>query len=63
MHSQEAINLLYNTAKQTSTFRTKTWIEIDDDAHGTYNTNTNTSNLKLQRQNQLYLITFTHIYL
>ena len=34
MNCRKVINLLYNTAKQTSKFRTKIWIEIDDDARG-----------------------------
>ena len=42
--------MLYNTANQPSKFRTKNWVEINDDSRGTYNTNTqikvNTSMLK-----------------
>ena len=30
--------MLDNTSNQPTKFRTKNWIEINDDAHGTYNT-------------------------
>ena len=29
--------MLDNTPNEPSKFRTKTWVEINDDAHGTYN--------------------------
>ena len=31
--------MLDNTPNQTSKFRTKNWVEINDDSRGTYNTN------------------------
>ena len=39
MEYQKIINLLENTSYQPSKFRTKNWVEIDDDAHGKYSTN------------------------
>ena len=39
MEYQKIINLLDNTPNQPSKFRTKNWVEINDDARGTYNTN------------------------
>ena len=36
---QKIKNLLDNTPNQPSKFRTKKWVEINDDACGTYNTN------------------------
>ena len=39
MKYQNTINLLYNTLNQLSKFRTKNWIEIDDDLRGAFNTN------------------------
>ena len=33
------ISLLGNTPNQPTKFRTKNWVEINDGAHGTYNTN------------------------
>ena len=31
------INLLSNTPNQPTKLRTKNWVEINDDAHGTWN--------------------------
>ena len=31
--------MLDNTPKQPTKFKTKTWLEINDDSRGTYNTN------------------------
>ena len=50
MEYQKIINLLDNASNQPSKFRTKTWIEINDQSRGTYNTNSdirfNTTMLK-----------------
>ena len=39
MEYQKIINLLDNTPNQPTKFRSKNWVEINDDARGTYNTN------------------------
>ena len=39
MEYQKIINLLDNTPNQASKFRTKNWVEINDEARGTCNTN------------------------
>ena len=39
MEYQKIINLLDSTPNQPSKFRTKNWVEINDDALETYNTN------------------------
>ena len=39
MKYQKIINLLDNTPDEPSNFKTKYWVEINDDAQGTYNTN------------------------
>ena len=39
MEYKKIINLLDNTPNQPSKFRTKNWVKINDDPHGTYNTN------------------------
>ena len=39
MEYQKTINLLANTSNQPTKFRTKNWVEINDDARGTYSTN------------------------
>ena len=40
MEYQKIIKLLDNTSNQLSRFRTKNWVEINDDSRKTYNTNT-----------------------
>ena len=44
MEYQEIINLLDNTSNQPSKFRTKNWIEINDQSRGVYNTNSEPNN-------------------
>ena len=39
MEYQKIINLLDNTPNQPFKFRTKNWVEINDDLHRTYNNN------------------------
>ena len=39
MEQQKIMNLLHNTSNQPSKFRTKKWIEINDDSMETYNAN------------------------
>ena len=39
MEYQKIINLLDNTPNQPNKFRTKNYVEINDDVRGTYNTN------------------------
>ena len=39
MEYQKIINLVDNTTNQPIKFKTKTWVEINDDSHGMYNTN------------------------
>ena len=39
MEYQKIINLLDNTPNQPTKFRTKNWVEINDEERGTYNTN------------------------
>ena len=39
MEYQKIINLLDNIPNQPTKFRTKNWIEINDDSCGTYHTN------------------------
>ena len=50
MEYHKIINLLHDTPNQSTKFRTKNWIEINNDSRGTYNTNSqikfNTSMLR-----------------
>ena len=39
MEYQKIINLFDNTPNQITKFRTKNWVEINDDSRGMYNTN------------------------
>ena len=39
MEYQKIVNLLDNTPNQPSKFRTRNWVEINDDSCGTYNNN------------------------
>ena len=39
MEFQKIINLLDNTPNQPSEFKTKNWVEINDESRGTYNKN------------------------
>ena len=39
MEYKKIINLLGNAPNQSSKFRTKKWVEINDDSRGMYNTN------------------------
>ena len=39
MEYQKITNLLENTPNQLSEFRTKNWIEVNDESHETYNVN------------------------
>ena len=39
MEYKKIINLFDNMNIQRSNFRTKSWVEVNDDGRGTYNTN------------------------
>ena len=39
MEYQKIINLLDNTQSQPTKFKTKNWVEINDDVYGTFNSN------------------------
>ena len=39
MEYQKIINLAENTPNQLSKFRTKNWVNINDESRGTYNVN------------------------
>ena len=39
MEYQKIINLLENTPNQPSKFRTKAWVEVNNESRGTYNVN------------------------
>ena len=39
MEYQKIANLIDNASNQLSKFRTKNWVEINDESRGTYNVN------------------------
>ena len=39
MEHKKKINLLYNTSNKSFKFRTKNWVEVNDNLRGMYNTN------------------------
>ena len=39
MEYQKIINLLHDTTNKPSKFRTRNWVEINDESRGTYNAN------------------------
>ena len=62
MQYQEIIKMLDNTPNQSSKFRTKNWVEINNDARGTYN-KCSQIKFKSSYQSQVYVIIVIHIYL
>ena len=62
MEYQKTINLLVNTPKQTSKFRTKTLVEVNNESRGTYNVNsqikfkTSTLRLSLGDYSDVYIL-------
>ena len=63
MGYQKIIQLLHNTPNQPTKFRTKTWIEINNDSRGTYNTNSQTKFKTLMLRSSLCDYSDTYILL
>ena len=61
MENQNIINLLDNKPNQPSKFRTKNWVEINDDSRRTYNTNSQIKFKYLMSSSSLYDYRYTHI--
>ena len=62
MEYQKILNFLENTPNQPSKFKTKNWVEINDESHGEYNTSCQIK-LKLQSKGQVYVIIVMRTYL
>ena len=62
MEYQKIINFLDNTLNQPTKFITKTWVEINDDSCGPYQTNSLVKSKTLMLD-QVYVIIVMHIYL
>ena len=62
MEYQKTINLLVNTPKETSKFRTKTLVQVNNESRGTYNVNsqikfkTSTLRLSLGDYSDVYIL-------
>ena len=62
MEYQKITDLLDSAPNQPTKFRTKKWVEANDDSHGTYNTNSQIK-FKTSMLSQVYVIIVMHIYL
>ena len=62
MEYQKITNLLDNAPNQPTKFRTKKWVETNDDSRGTYNTNSQIK-FKTSMLSQVFVIIVMHIYL
>ena len=62
MEYQKIANLIDNVSNQPSKFRTKNWVEMNDESRGTYNVNSQIK-FKTAMLNLVYLITVMHIFL
>ena len=60
MEYQKIVNLIDDASNQPSKFRTKNWVEINDESRGRYNVNSQIK-FKLQCKNLAYLIIVIHI--
>ena len=58
----QKINFLENTPNQPTKFRTKNWVEMNDESRG-INSLIVKLDLKLQCLGQIYVIAVMHIYL
>ena len=62
MEYQKIPNLLNNESNQPSEFRTRNWVEINDEARGTYSPNKQIK-FKTSMLRSSYVIIVMHIYL
>ena len=62
MEYQKIANLIDDASNQPSKFRTKNWVEINDESRGTYNVNSQIK-FKTTMLNLVYVVTAIHIFL
>ena len=62
MEYQIIANLIDDTSNQPSKFRTRNWVEINDESRGAYNVNSQIK-FKTTMLNLVYVITVMHIFL
>ena len=64
MEYQKIANLLDSWSNQPPKFRTKNWVEINDESRRTYSVNRQVNfKTSMLRSGLFYVITVTHIYL
>ena len=63
MEYQKIINLSENTPNQPSKFRTKNWVNINDETRGTYNVNSQIKFKTLMLRSSLCNYSDIYIYL
>ena len=62
MKYQKIANLIDDVSNQPSKFRTRNWVEINDESRGAYNVNSQIK-FKTTMLNLVYVITVMHIFL
>ena len=62
MEYQKIANVIDDTPNQPSKFRTRNWVEINDESRGAYNVNSQIK-FKTTMLNLVYVITVMHIFL
>ena len=62
MEYQKIANLIDDTSNQPSKFRTRNWVEINNESRGTYIVNSQIK-FKTTMLNLVYVITVMHIFL
>ena len=62
MEYQKIANLIDDTPNQPSKFRTRNWVEINDESRGVYNVNSQIK-FKTTMLKSSYVITVMHIFL
>ena len=62
MEYQKITNLLGDTTNQQSKFKTKNWVQINDESQGAYNKD-NQIRFKTSMLSEVYVIIVIHIYL
>ena len=63
MEYQKIPNLIYDTSNQSSKFRTRNWVEINDESRGAYNVNSQIKFKTTMLKYNVYVITVMHIFL
>ena len=63
MKHEKIMNLLDNASNQPSKFRTKNWVEMNDESRRTYNTNSQIKFKTTMLKSSLSCYTYIHTYI